>query len=133
MPKPINSDLETLLQAWELNDPTGIFSGMTLEQFRTAIAPSLSSRKKLSELKQESRGAIATRKLADTSANEDYLRVVNAIRGSEVHGENSPFYRALGYKPAMSAGPARPRKWPQKQKRPLPRGMVFLSRKTRQK
>ena len=98
MPKPIKTNLETLLQAWDKNDPTAVFSGMTLEQFRTATAPAVVSRAKLSQLKQESRAAIAARQNADRVANEDYLRVVNAIRGSEMHGENSPFYRALGYK-----------------------------------
>lgn len=98
MAKPIKNNLETLLQAWLNNAPDAIFSGMTLAQFRTATAPALTAREQLSKLKQDSRSAIAARENADLLANEDYLRVVNAIRGSELHGENSPFYRALGYK-----------------------------------
>lgn len=98
MAKVIANNLESLMQAWQRIAPDVVLSGMTLEQFRLATAPAVTARTKLGELKQESRSTIAARQTADMQANEDYLRVVNAIRGSELHGENSPFYRALGYK-----------------------------------
>lgn len=89
--------LENLLRAWEELSPESIFAEMTLAQFQTATAPALEARRKLQWLDQERASAVAARDAADRKANEDYLLVVNSIKGTPRHGEDSPLYRSLGY------------------------------------
>lgn len=93
----ITQSLDSLLRAWEELAPDAVFSEMTLEQFRTATAPAYETRQQIVWLDQQRRSLIAARRAADGKANELYLLVVNSIKGSPQHGENSPLYRALGY------------------------------------
>ncbi len=95
--KDITQSLDSLLRAWEELAPDAVFSEMTLEQFRTATAPAYETRQQIVWLDQQRRSLIAARRAADEKANELYLLVVNSIKGSPQHGENSPLYRALGY------------------------------------
>lgn len=93
----ITQSLDSLLRAWEELAPDAVFSEMTLEQFRTATAPAYETRQQIVWLDQQRRSLIAARRAADGKANELFLLVVNSIKGSPQHGENSPLYRALGY------------------------------------
>jgi len=95
--KDITQSLDSLLRAWEELAPDAVFSEMTLEQFRTATAPAYETRQQIVWLDQQRRSLIAARRAADEKANELYLLVVNSIKGSPQHGENSPLYRSLGY------------------------------------
>lgn len=95
--KDITQSLDSLLRAWEELAPDAVFSEMTLEQFRTATAPAYETRQQIVWLDQQRRSLIAARRAADGKANELFLLVVNSIKGSPQHGENSPLYRALGY------------------------------------
>ena len=93
----IAQSLDNLLRAWKELAPDGIVAEMTLEQFRTATAPALDTRLQIRKLDQERSSTVAAREAADRKANEDYLLVVNSIKGSPKHGEDSPLYRSLGY------------------------------------
>lgn len=95
--KDITQSLDSLLRAWEELAPDAVFSEMTLEQFRTATAPAYETRQQIVWLDQQRRSLIAARRAADGKANELFLLVVNSIKGSPQHGENSPLYRSLGY------------------------------------
>lgn len=95
--KDITQSLDSLLRAWEELAPDAVFSEMTLEQFRTATAPAYETRQQIVWLDQQRRSLMAARRAADEKANELYLLVVNSIKGSPQHGENSPLYRSLGY------------------------------------
>ncbi|MFZ4774382.1 MAG: hypothetical protein ACOYM3_03410 [Terrimicrobiaceae bacterium] len=98
MVKPnITLALENLLRVWEELAPEAVFAEMTLAQFRTATAPALEAREQIRLLDQERAGSVAARDTADRKANVDYLLVVNSIKGSPKHGEDSPLYRSLGY------------------------------------
>ena len=89
--------LDNLLRACQELAPEAIFAEMTLAQFRTATAPALETRKQIRWLDQERASAVAARDAADRKANDDYLLVVNSIKGTPKHGEDSPLYRSLGY------------------------------------
>lgn len=95
--KDITQSLDSLLRAWEELAPDAVFSEMTLEQFRTATAPAYETRQQIAWLDQQRLSLSAARSAADANANEQYQLVVNSIKGSPKHGENSPLYRALGY------------------------------------
>jgi hypothetical protein len=95
--KDITNSIDTLLRAWEELAPDAVFAEMTLEQFRTATAPARDIRQQLAWLDQQRSSLMAARTNADLDANEQYLFVVNSIKGSPKYGENSPLYRALGY------------------------------------
>ena len=86
----IAQSLDNLLRAWKELAPDGIVAEMTLEQFRTATAPALDTRLQIRKLDQERSSTVAAREAADRKANEDYLLVVNSIKGSPKHGEDSP-------------------------------------------
>ena len=96
--RKITFSLENLLRAWEELAADTTFGGMTLEEFRTATQPAYTTRQKLAWLDQERAATMAARSAADRDAIGQYLLVVNAIKGSPAHGEDSPLYRALGYK-----------------------------------
>jgi hypothetical protein len=95
--RDITLSLDRFLRAWEELAPDAVFSEMTLEQFRTATAPAYESRQQLAWIDQQRASILAARTTNDRDANEQYQLVVNSIKGSPKHGENSPLYRALGY------------------------------------
>ncbi len=96
--RSINASLENLLRAWEELSADASFGGMTLEEFRTATAPVFTNRRRIAWLDQERASMMAARSAADRDGIGQYLLVVNSIKGSPAHGEDSPLYRSLGYK-----------------------------------
>lgn len=99
MAKPnVPASIDRLLSAWEQIAPDALFWGMSWEQFATASQPTASVRSRIRTLDQERKASLATRKTSDASSHELYQHVINAIKGSPAHGEDSALYRALGYK-----------------------------------
>ena len=94
----LTQSIETLLSAWDQLAPNAIFSEMTKEQFLAASQPSNEVRVRISELDQERKAKLATRNMSDEKSRELYGLVINSIKGSPLHGEDSALYRALGYK-----------------------------------
>jgi hypothetical protein len=86
-----------VVTAWETIAPTAEFAGMTLEAFRTAVNDSFATRSRAAELDAELSATLARRTTADANANEKLKLVVNSVKGSPAYGENSDFYRAMGY------------------------------------
>lgn len=90
--------ISTILQAWEELAPDAIFSEMTREQFLAASQPTVATRSRISTLDLERKASLATRRASDQKTRELVQRVVNSVKSSPGHGENSALYRALGYK-----------------------------------
>ncbi|MEO7931651.1 MAG: hypothetical protein ABIT76_00685 [Chthoniobacterales bacterium] len=90
--------IDKLLSAWEQLAPDAIFSEMTREQFLAASLPSNTVRTRISDIDRERKASLATRKTSDATSSVLYQRVVNSIKGSPAHGEDSALYRAIGYK-----------------------------------
>jgi hypothetical protein len=111
-PKQIEERINTFIQAWETLRPTKSFSGMTLEQFKLKLKPSLTARTAIASLEQQLQAAINDRDIADRAGAATLSLVVNAIRGDPEEGEDSPLYEALGYvrKSERKSGLRRPRK-----------------------
>ena len=87
------------LQAWETLRPKKSFAGMTLHQFKATVQPALDVRAPIAGLRDELKDKLKKRQEADGVAITACLNVANAVRGDVEEGEDSGFYKALGYIP----------------------------------
>ena len=94
----LSKELEVLAIGWEKYGLNHIFSGYTLEQLKALIASLKELVAAMDALKLEYRGKIAARQSMGLELRDIRLRVVHCIRGHEDFGEDSEFYRFLGFK-----------------------------------
>ncbi|MBI3852533.1 MAG: hypothetical protein HY298_19925 [Verrucomicrobia bacterium] len=98
-PKRIAKRLQTVIDGWERLRPSKTFAGMTLDDFKSRVAPSLSTRVDLSTLQTQATNSRTTRHQSDIVSNDLANLVVNAVKGDPEEGEDGPLYAALGYIP----------------------------------
>ena len=91
-------ELEVLAIGWEKYSLNYTFSGYTLEQLKALIASLKELMAAMDGLRLEYRGKIAARTSMGLELRDIRLRVVHCIRGHEDFGEDSEFYRFLGFK-----------------------------------
>lgn len=96
-PTRIVSKVEEVATAWERIAPAAEFGGMSLADFRAAVAESFTLRTRSAELEVELSANIARRAAADEATNSKLKLVVNSVKGHPTYGENSDLYRAMGY------------------------------------
>lgn len=89
--------LTTVLEAWSTLRPTKSFAGMTLAEFKAAVAPSLEARARLALAKQQIAETIVDRANADRHTKPILDRVVAGVIANEPEGRDSALYAALGY------------------------------------
>ena len=94
----LSKELEVLAIGWEKYGLNHTFSGYTLEQIKALIASLKELMAAMDALKLEYRGKIAARQSMGLELRDIRLRVVHCIRGHEDFGEDSEFYRFLGFK-----------------------------------
>ncbi|MDQ3580612.1 MAG: hypothetical protein M3495_02840 [Pseudomonadota bacterium] len=75
------------------------FAEITLDEFKAKMQPSLDSREKIASLRLQLEAAIMKRQERDVASMDVCTKVVNAVRGNVEYGEDSAFYKALGYVP----------------------------------
>ena len=92
------SELEVLASGWEKYAVDHKFSGYTLAQLKALIASLKELMAAMDGLRLEYRGKIAARQSVGLELRDIRLRVVHCIRGHEDFGEDSEFYRFLGFK-----------------------------------
>ena len=92
-----NDRLTTIIEAWTKNAPQVKFSGLTLEQFKAKVQPSLEARATIGSLESQITVALATRDNADADSNELVQSVINSVKGDLNYGEDSPLYGAFGF------------------------------------
>ena len=90
-------ELEVLATGWEKYALEQKFSGYTLEQLKALIVALKELMAAMGALKLDYRGKIAARQSMAGELGDIRLRIVNCIRGHENFGENSEFYRFLGF------------------------------------
>lgn len=73
------------------------FAGMTLEEFKLRVKPSLDTRLSLKTLKDTQINALTDRSTSDEESMRTLMLVVNAIKGDPTEGEDSALYKACGY------------------------------------
>jgi len=93
----LTKQLTTLIEVWTELRPTKTFAGMTLEQFKAAIGPSLDARARLAAANQQAQEAIIARDNADQQAAVLVDRLVAAFVAEEEDGYNGVLYAKLGY------------------------------------
>jgi len=91
--------LNTFIKAWSVLRPNKSFSGMTLEDFKKAVAPSSAARVEVAEAERLLRLAVERREDADVLSRKLVQRVVNAVKGDPEEGEDGELYSAMGYVP----------------------------------
>lgn len=98
-PKRTAERLQKLINAWETLRPTKSFAGMTLEQFKARVQPSLDERASLSTLRSQVTESREKRRHSDAASLDAAQLVVNAVKGDVAEGENGALYAAMGYVP----------------------------------
>ena len=91
------NQLEVLAAGWEKYAQNETFSGYTLEQLTALIQALKELMAAMDALKLDYRGKIAARQTMAGGLGDIRLRIVNCVRGHEKFGEDSEFYRFLGF------------------------------------
>ena len=92
------TELEVLAIGWEKYAVDHTLSGYTLAQLKALIASLKELMAAMDALKLEYRGKIAARQSMGLELRDIRQRIVHCIRGHEDFGEDSEFYRFLGFK-----------------------------------
>jgi len=109
-PKRTAQKLQKVIDAWTTLRPTKSFSGMTLEQFKAKVGPSLALRDQLVTLRTQAVDSLVQRHLTDDASMVTAQLVVNAVKGDAEEGEDGPLYAAMGYVPKSLKGSGLTRK-----------------------
>lgn len=98
-PKKIEDSINVVTEAWNDLAADKSFAGMTLEQFKARVKPSLDAGSELATAKNTQINALTGRMLSDEESQKALLLVVNAIKGDPTEGEDGALYEACGYVP----------------------------------
>jgi hypothetical protein len=98
-PKRTVNKLQKLIDAWTTIRPTKSFGGMTLEQFKAQVQPSLAARDQLVTLRNQATDNRTQRQQSDGASLGLAQLVVNSVKGDPAEGENGSLYAAMGYVP----------------------------------
>jgi hypothetical protein len=98
-PKRVAAKLQKVVDAWTTIRPTKSFAGMTLEQFKTQVQPSLAARDQLTTLQSQATDSRMQRRQSDDASNALAQLVVNSVKGDPAEGEDGSLYAAMGYVP----------------------------------
>ena len=91
--------IASLTTPWADMAPENKFSGMTLAEFKTSVAPSLDIRQAVASLRAQLKAQIGAQRDADKTSRMLCSRVVSAVKGDQTLGPNSTLYRAMGFIP----------------------------------
>ena len=95
--KRVAGKLQTVVNAWGTLRPSKSFAGMTLEQFKAQVQPSLAARDQLVTLRSQTTDNRTQRQASDSASLDLAQLVVNAVKGDPAEGENGSLYAAMGY------------------------------------
>lgn len=98
-PKRTADKLQKVVDAWQTIRPAKTFAGMTLEQFKAKVQPSLDVRDQLVNLRNQVTDSRTQRHQSDAASIELAQLVVNGVKADTEEGENGSLYAAMGYIP----------------------------------
>ncbi len=98
-PKKVAAKLQKLIDGWTTIRPAKSFGGMTLEQFKAKVQPSLDTRSQLVTLSSQATDNRTQRHASDDASLQLVQLVVNAVKGDPEEGEDGSLYAAMGYVP----------------------------------
>ena len=96
-PKEIEDRIRRMISGWESLAATKSFFGMTRDQFKTAVAPSLDARELIKDLENQLTQAINQRDAADEVSVAKMQGVVAGVNADPTEGPNSSLLEAFGY------------------------------------
>ena len=96
-PSEGEDQIQTVTDAWAEIDPRATIGGLTLEQLKAKVKPSLDARSTIKQLDIQGKETQIERKLADATSLAVVQNVANAVKGDENFGEDSALYAAVGY------------------------------------
>ena len=96
-PKEIEDQIRKRISGWESLAPAKSFFGMTLEQFKTAVQPSLAARELIKDLENQLAQAINQRDAADEVSVAKMQGVVAGVNADPTEGPDSSLIEAFGY------------------------------------
>jgi hypothetical protein len=96
-PKEIEEKLRKAVNAFETLAPGKTFAGMTLDQFKAALAPSFATRDTIGQLDDQLTHAINQRDAADEVSLVKLQAVVAGVLADPTEGPDSSVYEAMGY------------------------------------
>ena len=111
-PKRTADKLQKVVDAWTTIRPTKSFAGMTLEQFKAQVQPSLDTRGQLTTLQSQATDSRTQRRQSDGASLDLAQLVVNSVKGDPAEGENGSLYAAMGYVPKSARRSGLTRKGP---------------------
>ena len=86
-----------MISGWESLAPAKSFFGMTLDQFKTAVEPSLAARELIKDLENQLTQAINQRDTADEVSVAKMQGVVAGVNADPTEGPDSSLIEAFGY------------------------------------
>ena len=96
-PKETEERIRRTTSGWESLAPTKSYFGMTLDQFKTAVQPSLAARELIKDLENQLTHAVNQRDAADEVSLEKVQGVVAGVNADPTEGPNSSLLEAFGY------------------------------------
>ena len=89
--------LNTIIDAWTNLAPAKSFAGMSLEELKLAVAPSIEARNRLANANDQALAARVDRANADEQTMPLLDRIVAAVVADESEGPDGALYAAMGY------------------------------------
>jgi hypothetical protein len=89
--------ITTVMKAWENLRPSKRFAGMTLDEYKRIVQPSLDSRARIAELEAMLVAERATRDAADRVSMPETRRVVDSVMSDPEETHDGPVYEAMGF------------------------------------
>lgn len=95
--RSVQARITQVVTAWETLRPEKSFAGLSIEQFKAALQPSIATRADVETLQDKLVAAQSLRIDADKASLDLIQRVAHAVQGDPDEGSDSAFYEALGY------------------------------------
>ena len=96
-PKGNEEKIRRAVDAVERIAPAKTFGGMTLAQFKEAVAPSLTTRDEIAATEAHLQELYARRDQADEVSLRKVQQVINGVLADPEEGPDSALYEAFGY------------------------------------
>ena len=96
-PTVVEQKLNEVTSAWENLAAAKNYGGMTLDEFKAQVKPSLDARKSIKDLENKISAQQNLRDDADIESLRLVALVVNGVKADPEEGEDSALYEAMGY------------------------------------
>ena len=96
-PKEVEEKLNRVLTSWSTHADKKSFGGMTLAEFKAAVAPSQQHRTRINELNEELNEETIARDHADEVTVNLIRQVVAGVLADPTEGPDSATYEGMGY------------------------------------